>query len=125
MKIGFKKKKHSNLSRSFFTVSSVSVFLVPLTAWAQQSTGNSLDSCGTHMMGWGSGWTGAFIAFVFLFMIIALVVTSTLVFGRWNARDTSPHAPPGRQPLAILEERFARGEIDKEEFEEKRRIIGD
>jgi putative membrane protein len=35
------------------------------------------------------------------------------------------HAPPGRTPIDILKERFARGEIDKDEFEERRRVLGD
>ncbi len=31
---------------------------------------------------------------------------------------------PGRAALGILEERFARGEIDKAEFEKKRKLLG-
>ena len=35
----------------------------------------------------------------------------------------SQHSSPTRTPLDILKERFARGEIDKEEFEERRRVL--
>jgi uncharacterized membrane protein len=33
--------------------------------------------------------------------------------------------PAGRTPLDTLKERFARGEIDKAEFEERRRALGE
>jgi putative membrane protein len=44
--------------------------------------------------------------------------------GPWQA--PGPHqTPSARTPLDILKERFARGEIDKEEFEERRRVVDD
>ena len=50
---------------------------------------------------------------------IALVVLAAMHFGQ--------RKPPGeteKTALDILKERYARGEIGKEEFEEKRRRIG-
>jgi putative membrane protein len=36
----------------------------------------------------------------------------------------TPPAPPADPALQILRERFARGEIDQAEFEERRRALG-
>jgi putative membrane protein len=45
---------------------------------------------------------------------------------RWlsGGRRNSYGVPSAKTPLVILQERFARGEIDKEEFEERLRILG-
>ena len=58
-------------------------------------------------------------------VIVLAAVAVALVF-RWIGRpghgDGAPGAP-SRTPLDILKERFAMGEIDKEEFEERRRVL--
>jgi putative membrane protein len=67
-----------------------------------------------HMMGWGWGWFGGLGMLLFWVVIIVLIVL--LVRSR----------PPVRMypdPLDILKERFARGEIGKEEYEERRKIL--
>ena len=62
-----------------------------------------------------------------LFMILLLVAVFAAVawVSRWFGVPwhSSQHLPYGRSPLDILKERYARGEIDKEEFEERRRVL--
>ncbi|MCH7930203.1 MAG: SHOCT domain-containing protein [Proteobacteria bacterium] len=41
------------------------------------------------------------------------------------AREAPQAAPPARTPHDILEERFARGQIDAEEFEKSKRVLGE
>lgn len=79
------------------------------------------------MDGWGGwGWFGPF-HFIFPLLFLALVITVVVVLVRY-AMGWSDH--PGRlerRPtgLDILEERYARGEINRDEYLEKKRdIIG-
>ncbi|WSH68243.1 SHOCT domain-containing protein (plasmid) [Rhizobium ruizarguesonis] len=65
-----------------------------------------------------------------LFMVLLAVLIAAIVLlvrwpvGSWPA-PPPPLTPQGRTPLDILKERFARGEIDKNEFEERRRVLGE
>ena len=78
------------------------------------------------------GWGGSGMIFGPLFMILglaAVIVVAVLLVrcagGPWRPAGP-PHYPPALpSPLDILEERFARGEIDKSEFEERRRVLGE
>jgi putative membrane protein len=66
---------------------------------------------------------------LFMILVLALVIGGAVLLVRWVAGPspgTTPHLPPpDRTALDILKERFARGEIDREEFEERRRALGD
>jgi putative membrane protein len=66
-----------------------------------------------------------------LFMILLLAAAIAVVVllvrwlgGPWHGTQ-SQQVSAGRTPLDVLKERFARGEIDKDEFEERRRVLGD
>jgi len=69
-------------------------------------------------MGWGYGlMTGSF--FLFWGLVIVAVVLLVRHFGRSGQRPgppPGPPSPPGSTAEQLLAERFARGEIDDEEF---------
>ena len=66
---------------------------------------------------------------LFMILVFAVVIAAAVLIVRWLGGPwygAPPHyPPPGRTPLDILKERFARGEIDKNEFEERRRVLGE
>ncbi len=66
---------------------------------------------------------------LFMILFLAVVIAAVVLLFRWLGgpwqATMPPHAPPSRTSLDILKERFARGEIDKDEFEERRRVLGE
>lgn len=80
------------------------------------------------MMGWGVGWHGMIFGPIFMVLLLALVIALVVLLVRWlggSSLTATSHQQPLRTPLDILEERFARGEIEKDEFEERRRTLGE
>jgi putative membrane protein len=60
---------------------------------------------------------------LFVGIVIALVVVIRwLMVGTSRGADSSSR-PTHNTPLDILKERFARGEIDKDEFEGRRKVL--
>ena len=79
------------------------------------------------MWGYGFSWGGMFLMMVGATLWIALVVVLIWALIRWlNRRTASPmpthtSTPPiGPSALEILNQRFARGEIDMATFEQMR-----
>ncbi len=76
---------------------------------------------GPGMMGeWGMGWFG--MIFMMIFWILIIVGLVFLI--RWLIQNTrSAKSEGGSRALDILKERYARGEIDRTEFEAKKKGI--
>lgn len=76
----------------------------------------------------GGMWLGMLlVALLFLALIIGgvyLVVRAARGEGPRGGHQETSHNPSRSSALTILEERFARGEIDQEEFEQRRRTLG-
>jgi putative membrane protein len=73
-----------------------------------------------EMMGYGWGMGFGMISMV-LFWI--LVILGIVVLVKWIGASPSSPAPPSRTALEILQERYARGEIGKEEYDQKKRDL--
>lgn len=81
-----------------------------------------------HGMMWGDGgWSMFFLGPLFMIITLAAVVAAIVFLLRWlgGMPASGPLLPLAKTPLDILKERFAKGEIDKAEFEERRRALGE
>lgn len=82
---------------------------------------NGYDGWGGNMMGW---FGGGLMMLVFWVLLIAFIVWAVKGFGGKNC--CSHHSDSNysdSNALDILKERYAKGEIDKKEFEEKKKDL--
>lgn len=76
---------------------------------------------GPHM--WGGWFFGPFT----MIAVVVLIALLIALFVRWLGGSVGGGGDRGqsaKSALDILRERFARGEIDKDEFEERKRALG-
>ncbi|HMN14523.1 MAG TPA: SHOCT domain-containing protein [Bellilinea sp.] len=71
--------------------------------------------------GYGMGWHWlGWLGMAFFWLILVLLVLAAVKYLMGNRRSNAPDGERKPDALAILEERYARGEIDREEFLKKR-----
>ena len=106
------------------TVGTMFVFLVAISGGvlAQQTPQPYHHD---HMWGGGYGWfMGPIMMIVFIGFVVALVILLVRwLGGSGHGHAAQPHGPLSKTPIDILKERFAKGEIDKDEFEERRKLL--
>ena len=87
------------------------------SAFAQQRGGCGGWGMGPGMMGgWGMGWFGM----IFMLVFWVLVIVGLVFLIKWLIQTTSSGKTDGRtgpKAIDILKERYARGEVSKDEFE--------
>ncbi|WP_404406649.1 SHOCT domain-containing protein [Pelagibacterium halotolerans] len=99
---------------------------MPGAAWAQAEVDVERYAWGPHGMWWNGGWYGMIFGPLFMILFLAALIAIVVLIVRWLGGPAQTIAPPSsRTPLDILKERFARGEIDKAEYEERRRVLGE
>ena len=74
-----------------------------------------------NMMGWGAGWGMLGVTHMVLWWI--LLVLGIAVLAKWLFGAPGAGRAAERRALEILAERYARGEIDKDEFDKKKRDL--
>ena len=76
-------------------------------------------------MGWyhdGTGWGGWILMALAMVAFWLLVVVAVIaIFRDTRGSGSSPSAP--RNPMQLLDERFARGEIDEEEYRARSSVL--
>ena len=102
--------------------SPVAIFM-PFAALAAPVEG--YEGYGHHMM-WGGGWFGWIFGPLMMVLVIGGIIALVVVLMRnlgGSAHPTTAH-PARPDPLDILKERYARGEIDHDEYEKRRQVLG-
>lgn len=77
---------------------------------------------------WDWGWGHMIFGSLMMILFWGGIILAIVLVVRWLGGDSGRGAgspPRTNAALNILHERFARGEIDKEEFEERKRLLSD
>ena len=72
----------------------------------------------------GFGGWGMSFGFIFMLLFWTLLILGIASLIRWLMTQSAPsRSSRDKTPLEIVQERYARGEIDREEYEQKKRDL--
>jgi putative membrane protein len=103
------------------------VLLLPVSSLAQWRGYGDGWRVGPGMMGdWGMGW----FSMIFMIVFWILVIVALVYLVKWLAQSSRGEKPgvggsSGSRAIEILKERYARGEIDKAEFDARKKDLMD
>jgi putative membrane protein len=95
---------------------SILIILPQLTFFACAQSPNSPMGNWGHMMGYGYGGG-------FMWLILVVLVGVVIYFLLQASKSKGSAGSTTETPLDILKKRYAKGEIDKEEFEQKKKDL--
>ena len=72
---------------------------------------------------WNGGWWDFGMPLVWLLCLALIVAGVVLVVRSFSSGRGTERPPEASTALSILDERFARGEVDQEEYEQRRRVL--
>lgn len=96
----------------FLITTLISIYLLPSFVLAN----GDHDTTMGHMMNWGTG--GAWFGWIFMILFWTLIVVGIIALIKWLSNQTKD-----KSAIDVLKERYAKGEINKEEFEEKKKDL--
>jgi putative membrane protein len=106
----------------------INALVIAVLATALMTAPSVAQTYGDHPHIGDWGWGGTIFGLIMSIVFFAVAAAAVVPLVRWlvgRGHGGALHGPPGNTPQDILKERFAKGEIDKEEFEERRRVLGD
>jgi putative membrane protein len=71
----------------------------------------------------GIGWGGWFVMVAMMVVFWGAIAWVIVTLIRQSGSRARPHTTDATEPMRILDERFARGEIDEDEYQRRRTIL--
>jgi putative membrane protein len=110
-------RRRRGTSTAIMTIGPLACVMTPVFAWAQE---RGEWNWGMHPMSWMWGAWGLGMM-VMMLVFWGVVIAAIVLTIRWLAGQAGRSGSD--RALDILRERYARGEINKDEFEAKRRDL--